>query len=59
MTTHVKAAIAGLLVAVPWGWFADIQSGDYAWFLGRLVVVPALAYAISVATSRATANPKR
>lgn len=59
MTNHVKAAIAGFLVAVPRGWYADISNGDYGWFLGRLVFVPAVAYAVSVAISRSGASSKR
>jgi len=59
MSNHTKAAIAGLLVAIPWGWYADISTGDYGWFLGRLLIVPALAYAISVAASKSSTQDKR
>jgi hypothetical protein len=59
MTNHTKAAIAGLLVAIPWGWYADISTGDYGWFLGRLLVIPAMAYAISVAASKSSTQDKR
>ncbi len=56
MSNHAKAAIAGLLVAIPWGWFTDLAAGQYGWFFGRLIVVPALAYATSVLVSRARAK---
>jgi hypothetical protein len=59
MSNHVKAAIGGFLVAIPWGWYTDISTGDYGWFLGRLLVVPALVFAVSVMFSKVNAQAKR
>ena len=59
MKNHVKAAVAGLIIAIPWGWYTDIACGDYGLFLGRLVLTPAFAYTLSVAVSKRAASAKR
>ena len=59
MSRHAKAALAGLLVSIPWGWWRDIPNGEYAWFIGRILVVPVIAYALSVAATHMQTRVRR
>jgi hypothetical protein len=59
VSRHAKAALAGLLVSIPWGWLRDIPNGEYAWFIGRILVVPVIAYALSVAATHMQTRVRR
>jgi hypothetical protein len=40
MKTYIPAVLLGLLVALIWGYFADLRNGQVEWFFGRLVFIP-------------------
>ncbi|MES2300346.1 MAG: hypothetical protein V4582_25150 [Pseudomonadota bacterium] len=38
----MKIVLPALLFALVWGYFADLRHGDVAWFILRIIFIPAL-----------------
>jgi hypothetical protein len=38
---YLTAFCYSFLVALIWGYFSDLRHGEIAWFVGRLIFVPA------------------
>lgn len=57
MKAYIPGFICGLLIAVVWGYFSDLQNGQVGWFIGRLVFVSiALVVVLRVIATRASAK---
>lgn len=39
--------IATLLIAIVWGYFADLKNGQVGWFIGRLIFMPFFYFILS------------
>jgi hypothetical protein len=46
MNQHVKIVLPALLLALVWGYFADLRHGEVAWFICRIIFIPALVLAV-------------
>ncbi len=56
MKQHLAAVLPATLVAAVWGYFADLRNGEVGWFLGRVVIVSAIALALSLFAHRRAAH---
>ncbi|WP_449355576.1 hypothetical protein ACUL41_06885 [Virgibacillus natechei] len=43
----VQSIVIGLIVAIIWGYFADLKNGEIGWFIGRLIFIPLFVLGIS------------
>ncbi|BAC11975.1 hypothetical protein ACFQ4N_17810 [Oceanobacillus iheyensis] len=45
--SNINLLIIGVIVAVIWGYFADLKNGELGWFIGRIIFIPSFVLLIN------------
>lgn len=45
--SNIKLLITGVLIAIIWGYFADLKNGEIGWFIGRIIFIPSFVLLIN------------
>jgi hypothetical protein len=46
--------LGGFIASLLWGYWTDVKTGDWGWFIGKLVLVPMLTGCIGLCRYRST-----